>query len=102
MSLVIDYDFKTNPSNQTIIAGNVLSLECVPPRSYPSSIQITWYRNYVQIQPKHGIAVSAAGTLEIVNANTDNEGMYFCQAVNSITRESRTSRKAYVTVRGEL
>ena len=97
---VIDFDFVADPATTTITHGNTLLLRCVPPRSYPIAVTITWYVNYTRVVAGGAISITADNSLRITSITRSSEGVYFCQAYNSVTKESRSSRTATVSVRG--
>ena len=97
---VIDYDFVTDPISSTVTSGNTLLLHCTPPHSYPSAVTITWYKDYAPLVLGGATSVTAENSLRISSITRSAEGVYFCQAYNPVTKDSRTSRTATVTVRG--
>ena len=99
--LDLDFSFVTNPSNHTARVGDSVSIDCVPPLSFPPQVTIHWYHNYQQIVPTAKITVSSAGTITFAAIEKSDEGSYFCDATNVHLQETRTSTLAYVTVYGE-
>lgn len=97
---VIDYDFATDPTSSTVLYGDTLLLRCVPPRRYPLATTITWYKDYAVVTLGGSVSVTADYSLSITGVTRSSEGVYFCEAYNTVTRESRTSKSATITVRG--
>eukprot|EP00794_Sanderia_malayensis_P015842 gene15842-17438_t len=95
----IDYAFAKNPSNTIINAGQQLLLSCKPPRAYPTNPQITWYKDYQLLALGTSAVLKTDGSLQIDSITKANEGEYFCVARNPVTSETRSSKKALVTVR---
>lgn len=100
--LFLDFDFAfvENPSNQTAVVGDVISMNCVPPVSFPVQVTIQWYHNYQLITPGSGITIDSSGTITFAAIKKSDEGMYFCDGTNSDLQATRTSALAYVTVYG--
>lgn len=100
--LFLDFDFAfvENPSNQTAVVGDVISMNCVPPVSFPVQVTIQWYHNYQLITPGGGITIDSSGTITFAAIKKSDEGMYFCDGTNSDLQATRTSALAYVTVHG--
>ena len=96
--LVIDYDFIQHPANTTVVIHASFNLQCVPPNSYPANIKVQWFKDYNIIHSlgRHNIATD--WTLTVSNAIESDAGSYFCSAQNQITKEARTSNKAFVIV----
>ena len=97
---VIDYDFVTDPSTTIVTYGDTLLLRCTPPRRYPLAVTITWYKDYAEMVLGSTISVTGDNSLRIASITRSSEGVYFCQAYNSVTKETRTSKTATVSVRG--
>ncbi|XP_078361310.1 contactin-4-like [Oculina patagonica] len=93
-----DFVFVENPSNQTAVVGDAVSMKCVPPVSFPVQVTIRWYHNYQLITPGGGISVDSSGTIKFSAIKKSDEGMYFCDGTNSDLQATRTSSLAYVTV----
>ncbi|XP_015754539.1 PREDICTED: Down syndrome cell adhesion molecule-like [Acropora digitifera] len=92
------FSFIENPKNHTAKVGDVVSLKCVPPISFPVQVTIHWYHNYQQITPGSGISINSSGTIKFVSIKKSDEGMYFCDGKNNVLGVSRTSSQAFVTV----
>ncbi len=99
-STVIDYIFVKDPIDTVVNAGQQLTLQCKPPRAYPTNLQITWYKDYTSLTPSSDVTILSDGSLQVNSVTKAYEGTYFCEAHNSVTSEKRTSKKAVVTVRG--
>ncbi|KAK2567085.1 Hemicentin-1 [Acropora cervicornis] len=92
------FSFIENPKNHTAKVGDVVSLKCVPPISFPVQVTIHWYHNYQQITPGSGISIDSSGTIKFVSIKKSDEGMYFCDGKNNVLGVSRTSSQVFVTV----
>lgn len=95
------FSFIENPKNHTAKVGDVVSLKCVPPISFPVQVTIHWYHNYQQITPGSGISIDSSGNIKFVSIKKSDEGMYFCDGKNNVLGLSRTSSQAFVTVHGK-
>ncbi|KAK3087955.1 hypothetical protein FSP39_012784 [Pinctada imbricata] len=103
----IDLEFQREPDPVFVVAGQPVTLPCSPPRSYPPA-NVTWYRNNqpmnISVYSNSLIIVDAPNgvwDLFISNVQKDNEGEYFCVAINSFAIPmSRTSRVATLKVGG--
>ncbi|KAJ7383462.1 hypothetical protein OS493_027623 [Desmophyllum pertusum] len=93
-----DFIFKENPSNQTAVVGDAVSMKCVPPVSFPVQLTIRWYHNYQLITPGGDISIDSSGTMKFTAIKKSDDGMYFCDGTNSDLQATRTSSLAYVTV----
>ena len=99
--LDFDFTFVQNPKSLTAVVGTGVSLNCVPPTSFPVLVTIHWYHNYQRIVPGGDISIDSSGTIKFANITKSDEGMYFCDGTNSHLGVTRTSLQAYVTVHGK-
>ena len=83
------------------MVGDVVSIKCVPPTSFPVQVNIHWYHNYQLITPGAAISIDSSGTITFLSIKKSDEGMYFCDGTNSYLHVTRTSLAAYVTVHGK-
>lgn len=98
--LDFDFAFVENPSNKTAIVGDAVSMNCVPPVSFPVQVSIRWYHDYQLVTPGGRISVDSSGKIKFSAIKKSDEGRYFCDGTNSYAQATRTSELAYVTVYG--
>ncbi|XP_057290568.1 protein sax-3-like isoform X2 [Hydractinia symbiolongicarpus] len=95
----IDYDFIVNPTNAVVISGNAFTLNCFPPASYPANPDIIWFFNYKKIEINNNRnKLYVNGSLVTLGTSIKDQGKYHCEAVNKLTNEVRTSRKAFINI----
>ena len=75
-----------SPSNQSIIAGRSLVLEC-PAAGVPAP-RVTWFKDDVEVVPGEGdwsdVRVTSSGRrLEMSGVDVDDAGRYRCLATNA-------------------
>ncbi|XP_013869573.1 roundabout homolog 2 isoform X6 [Austrofundulus limnaeus] len=91
-------DFRQNPTDVVVAAGEPAILECVPPRGHPEPT-IFWKKDKVRINDKDDrddrITIRG-GKLMISNTRKSDAGMYVCVGTNMVGE--RDSETAQVTV----
>uniref|UniRef100_A0A3B4A3S8 Uncharacterized protein n=1 Tax=Periophthalmus magnuspinnatus TaxID=409849 RepID=A0A3B4A3S8_9GOBI len=95
MLLVLRDDFRQNPTDAVVAAGEPAILECVPPRGHPEPT-IYWRKDKNRIDDKDDRITIRGGKLMISNSRKSDAGMYICVATNMVGE--RDSETAQVTV----
>ncbi|XP_062242078.1 LOW QUALITY PROTEIN: roundabout homolog 2-like [Platichthys flesus] len=88
-------DFRQNPTDAVVAAGEPAILECVPPRGHPEPT-IYWKKDKVRIEDKDDRITIRGGKLMISNTRKSDAGMYICVGTNMVGE--RDSETAQVTV----
>uniref|UniRef100_A0A3Q3X5T4 Uncharacterized protein n=1 Tax=Mola mola TaxID=94237 RepID=A0A3Q3X5T4_MOLML len=88
-------DFRQNPTDVVVAAGEPAILECVPPRGHPEPA-IYWKKDKVRIDDKDDRISIRGGKLMISNTRKSDAGMYICVGTNMVGE--RDSETAQVTV----
>ncbi|XP_053728763.1 roundabout homolog 2 isoform X2 [Synchiropus splendidus] len=88
-------DFRQNPTDVVVAAGEPAILECVPPRGHPEPT-IYWKKDKVRIEDKDDRITFRGGKLMISNTRKSDAGMYICVGTNMVGE--RDSETAQVTV----
>uniref|UniRef100_A0AAQ4S5Q2 Si:ch1073-83m3.1 n=1 Tax=Gasterosteus aculeatus aculeatus TaxID=481459 RepID=A0AAQ4S5Q2_GASAC len=88
-------DFRQNPSDVVVAAGEPAILECVPPRGHPEPT-IYWKKDKVRIDDKDDRITIRGGKLMISNTRKSDAAMYICVGTNMVGE--RDSETAQVTV----
>ncbi|XP_049323077.1 roundabout homolog 2 isoform X1 [Astyanax mexicanus] len=88
-------DFRQNPTDVVVAAGEPAILECVPPRGHPEPT-IFWKKDKVRIDEKEDRIKIRGGKLMISNTRKSDAGMYVCVGTNMVGE--RDSETAQVTV----
>ncbi|XP_075892571.1 roundabout homolog 2 isoform X4 [Nelusetta ayraudi] len=88
-------DFRQNPTDAVVAAGEPAILECVPPRGHPEPT-IYWKKDQVRIDDKDDRITIRGGKLMISNTRKSDAGMYVCVGTNMVGE--RDSETAQVTV----
>ncbi|XP_027901370.1 roundabout homolog 2 isoform X8 [Xiphophorus couchianus] len=88
-------DFRQNPTDVVVAAGEPAILECVPPRGHPEPT-IYWKKDKVRIDDKEDRVTIRGGKLMISNTRKTDAGMYVCVGTNMVGE--RDSETAQVTV----
>uniref|UniRef100_A0A8C6TNF4 Roundabout, axon guidance receptor, homolog 2 (Drosophila) n=1 Tax=Neogobius melanostomus TaxID=47308 RepID=A0A8C6TNF4_9GOBI len=88
-------DFRQNPTDAVVAAGEPAILECVPPRGHPEPT-IFWRKDKNRIDEKEDRITIRGGKLMISNSRKSDAGMYICVATNMVGE--RDSETAQVTV----
>uniref|UniRef100_A0A3Q3LAL2 Roundabout, axon guidance receptor, homolog 2 (Drosophila) n=1 Tax=Labrus bergylta TaxID=56723 RepID=A0A3Q3LAL2_9LABR len=92
---VLRDDFRQNPTDVVVAAGEPAILECVPPRGHPEPT-IYWKKDKVRIEDKDDRITIRGGKLMISNTRKSDAGMYICVGTNMVGE--RDSETAQVTV----
>ncbi|XP_051962869.1 roundabout homolog 2 isoform X4 [Xyrauchen texanus] len=88
-------DFRQNPTDVVVAAGEPAILECVPPRGHPEPT-IYWKKDKVRIDEKDDRIKIRGGKLMITNTRKSDTGIYICVGTNMVGE--RDSETAQVTV----
>ncbi|KAK0154830.1 Roundabout 2 [Merluccius polli] len=88
-------DFRQNPTDVVVAAGEPAILECVPPRGHPEPT-IYWKKDKVRIDDRDERITIRGGKLMISNTRKSDAGMYICVGSNMVGE--RDSETAQVTV----
>ncbi|XP_074534936.1 roundabout homolog 2 isoform X8 [Halichoeres trimaculatus] len=88
-------DFRQNPTDVVVAAGEPAILECVPPRGHPEPT-IYWKKDKMRIDDKDDRITIRGGKLMISNTRKSDAGMYICVGTNMVGE--RDSETAQVTV----
>ncbi|XP_071665910.1 roundabout homolog 2 isoform X13 [Patagioenas fasciata] len=88
-------DFRQNPTDVVVAAGEPAILECQPPRGHPEPT-ISWKKDKVRIDDKEERISIRGGKLMISNTRKSDAGMYTCVGTNIVGE--RDSDPAELTV----
>ncbi|XP_045357608.1 roundabout homolog 2 isoform X13 [Leopardus geoffroyi] len=88
-------DFRQNPTDVVVAAGEPAILECQPPRGHPEPT-IYWKKDKVRIDDKEERISIRGGKLMISNTKKSDAGMYTCVGTNMVGE--RDSDPAELTV----
>ncbi|XP_066556291.1 roundabout homolog 1 [Amia ocellicauda] len=88
-------DFRQNPSDVMVAAGEPAVMECQPPRGHPEPT-ISWKKDAVPIDDKDERITIRGGKLMITNARKSDAGKYVCVGTNMVGE--RESEIAELTV----
>ncbi|XP_077915038.1 roundabout homolog 2 isoform X7 [Halichoerus grypus] len=88
-------DFRQNPTDVVVAAGEPAILECQPPRGHPEPT-IYWKKDKVRIDDKEERISIRGGKLMISNTRKSDSGMYTCVGTNMVGE--RDSDPAELTV----
>ncbi|XP_008593216.1 PREDICTED: roundabout homolog 2-like, partial [Galeopterus variegatus] len=94
-SAVLRDDFRQNPTDVVVAAGEPAILECQPPRGHPEPT-IYWKKDKVRIDDKEERISIRGGKLMISNTRKSDAGMYTCVGTNMVGE--RDSDPAELTV----
>lgn len=86
------------PQDVTTVEGSTVTFTCRA-EAVPAVTSVSWVFQSEQLSTNLKYEVFGNGDLRINNIEKDQEGMYSCQAVNSIGQSEIKS--AYLTVMGE-
>ncbi|KAM9036099.1 roundabout homolog 2 [Sarcophilus harrisii] len=92
---VLRDDFRQNPTDVVVAAGEPAILECQPPRGHPEPT-IYWKKDKVRIDDREERINIRGGKLMISNTRKSDAGMYTCVGTNMVGE--RDSDPAEVTV----
>ncbi|XP_055022954.1 LOW QUALITY PROTEIN: roundabout homolog 1 [Boleophthalmus pectinirostris] len=88
-------DFRQNPADVIVAAGEPAVLECQPPRGHPEPT-ISWKKDGVTIDDRDERITIRGGKLMITNARKSDAGKYVCVGTNMVGE--RESEVAELTV----
>ncbi|MGH0129896.1 UNVERIFIED_CONTAM: hypothetical protein FKN15_029238 [Acipenser sinensis] len=92
---VLRDDFRQNPSDVMVAAGEPAVMECLPPRGHPEPT-ISWKKDGVPIDDRDERITIRGGKLMITNARKNDAGKYVCVGTNMVGE--RDSEIAELTV----
>uniref|UniRef100_A0A8L0DKQ2 Roundabout, axon guidance receptor, homolog 2 (Drosophila) n=1 Tax=Oncorhynchus mykiss TaxID=8022 RepID=A0A8L0DKQ2_ONCMY len=91
-SSVLRDDFRQNPTDVVVAAGEPAILECIPPRGHPEPT-IYWKKDKVRIEDKEDRITIRGGKLMISNTRKSDAGMFICVGTNMVgERDSETAQ----------
>jgi len=91
---VIRDEFREQPADTDVAAGDVAVLHCKPPRGDPDP-KVRWMKDgsFLVVSLDERLVVTNDGTLQVRNVRRNDTGLYSCLAVNvGGQRESKTAR----------
>ncbi|XP_077421448.1 roundabout homolog 1 isoform X1 [Vanacampus margaritifer] len=88
-------DFRQNPADVIVAAGEPAVLECQPPRGHPEPT-ISWKKDGLNIDDRDERVTIRGGKLMITNARKSDAGKYVCVGTNMVGE--RESEIAELTV----
>ncbi|KAJ8368422.1 hypothetical protein SKAU_G00084500 [Synaphobranchus kaupii] len=92
---VLRDDFRQNPSDVMVAAGEPAVMECQPPRGHPEPT-ISWKKDSANIDDRDERITIRGGKLMITNARKSDAGKYVCVGTNMVGE--RESEIAELTV----
>uniref|UniRef100_A0A4W5KGT9 Roundabout guidance receptor 1 n=1 Tax=Hucho hucho TaxID=62062 RepID=A0A4W5KGT9_9TELE len=95
ISAVLRDDFRQNPGDVMVAAGEPAVLECMPPRGHPEP-SISWKKDSANIDDRDERITIRGGKLMITNARKSDAGKYVCVGTNMVGE--RESEIAELTV----
>uniref|UniRef100_A0A4W5REY4 Roundabout, axon guidance receptor, homolog 2 (Drosophila) n=1 Tax=Hucho hucho TaxID=62062 RepID=A0A4W5REY4_9TELE len=91
-SSVLRDDFRQNPTDVVVAAGEPAILECIPPRGHPEPTTY-WKKDKVRIEDKEDRINIRGGKLMISNTRKSDAGMFICVGTNMVgERDSETAQ----------
>ncbi|CAB1348159.1 unnamed protein product [Coregonus sp. 'balchen'] len=93
--VVLRDDFRQNPADVMVAAGEPAVLECMPPRGHPEP-SISWKKDGANIDDRDERITIRGGKLMITNARKSDAGKYVCVGTNMVGE--RESEIAELTV----
>ncbi|KAK2846788.1 hypothetical protein Q5P01_009787 [Channa striata] len=96
MERVLRDDFRQNPADVIVAAGEPAVLECQPPRGHPEPT-ISWKKDGINIDDRDERITIRGGKLMITNARKSDAGKYVCVGTNMVGE--RESEIAELTIR---
>ncbi|XP_029571634.1 roundabout homolog 2 isoform X5 [Salmo trutta] len=85
-------DFRQNPTDVVVAAGEPAILECIPPRGHPEPTTY-WKKDKVRIEDKEDRITIRGGKLMISNTRKSDAGMFICVGTNMVgERDSETAQ----------
>ncbi|XP_035035447.2 roundabout homolog 2 isoform X1 [Hippoglossus stenolepis] len=88
-------DFRQNPQDAVVAAGETASLECQSPRGHPEP-NTFWRKDKARLDLKDDRITVRGGKLTISNTKKSDAGIYVCVAANMVGE--RESEKAQLSV----
>ncbi|POI27138.1 hypothetical protein CIB84_009112 [Bambusicola thoracicus] len=88
-------NFRLQPRDLVVMAGQALELDCVPPAGQPEP-RVTWRKDGVALRLAGGRHQLTRGKLWVASARRSDAGVYVCVAANAVGE--RHSRGAHVTI----
>ncbi|KAG7471253.1 hypothetical protein MATL_G00122480 [Megalops atlanticus] len=95
LALILRDDFRQNPSDVMVAAGEPAVMECQPPRGHPEPT-ISWKKDGANIDDRDERITIRGGKLMITNARKSDAGKYVCVGTNMVGE--RESEIAELTV----
>ncbi|XP_048836685.1 roundabout homolog 1 isoform X2 [Brienomyrus brachyistius] len=92
---ILREDFRQNPSDVMVAAGEPAVMECQPPRGHPEPT-ISWKKDGANIDDRDERITIRGGKLMITNARKSDAGKYVCVGTNMVGE--RESEIAELTV----
>ncbi|KAG9328812.1 hypothetical protein JZ751_010315, partial [Albula glossodonta] len=85
-------DFRQNPTDVVVAAGEPATLECQPPRGHPEPTTY-WKKDKVRITDRDDRITIRGGKLTVSSTRKSDAGMYVCVATNMVgERDSETAQ----------
>ncbi|TKS80767.1 Roundabout -like protein 1 [Collichthys lucidus] len=81
--MILRDDFRQNPADVIVAAGEPAVLECQPPRGHPEPT-ISWKKDGINIDDRDERITIRGGKLMITNARKTDAGKYVCVGTNMV------------------